>query len=82
MKVFLLEWQMTRLDGSNSEWIVDGVFDNESLAFEASNAGTEIGSTPFAFKAESDFCGDRRWISNLVDSERFRVREFRVETVK
>ena len=80
MIVFILEWRLIGGGGNDSGWIVDGVYSNEALAFESSNAGNEIGSTPFRFEVANDFCGDRRWVSNLVDGERFRVREFKVQT--
>ncbi len=79
MSVFLLEWRMIG-GGNDSGWQVECICPSELNAFEQANAGTEINSTPFEFKATSEFCGDRRYISNQVDGERWRVREFKVLT--
>jgi len=78
MPVFILEWRLVG-GGNDSGWQIECVCQSETLAFEQANAGTEIGSTPFEFKATSNFCGDRRYISNTVDGENWRVREFKVQ---
>lgn len=79
MSVFLLEWRLVGGDGGDSGWQVECVCQGELLAFEHANAGLENGSPLFEFKATSDFCGDKRYISNQIDGERWRVREFKVQ---